>query len=44
VYFLCELECGRSEIESAVLLLEESAVDFKALVSRVRSQVRAHLP
>jgi hypothetical protein len=38
VYFLCELECGRHEIETTVHLLEESAGDFKALVRRVRSQ------
>lgn len=38
VYFLCELECGRREIEDTVRLLEESASDFRALVRRVASQ------
>lgn len=38
VYFLCELEGGRREIEDTVRLLERSAADFNALVSRVRSQ------
>ena len=38
VYFLCELECGASEIEGAATLLEESARDFRELATRLKSQ------
>jgi hypothetical protein len=38
VYFLCELECGESEVAAAVSLLEESVEDFRNLAARLRDQ------
>ena len=38
VYFLCELECGKPEIDGTVTLLEQSARDFKQLARTIKDQ------
>ena len=38
VYFLCELECGKPEIDGTVTLLEQSARDFKQLARTIENQ------